>query len=521
MSNISLHFPLSRDNTGNKIASLSQPILFLFLLVLFFTLRLWNISTFSLWGGEGFKMIGVEKSWGEMIAYAVDDGVHPPLIYILLKLWIVVGSQSVLWLKLFPVITSLASIAPFLLLCRELKFRLPETNLALLLLSVNGYLIHYSQELRMYSLFMFLSLCSFWLFIRFFNSPPPQHRQLILLTVINLLAIFTHYYGWVVVGLEFLFLLIWQRHRLLAYSLSVLFLALCFAPWAYLVAREALSSGGMDEMGWAPKPEITDVLKLYVTFNGPIGNSYTKLVGFLGFGLPVAIWAWQIIRSGQKQQREEMIRFSWLAVLPSVPVLALFAISQNMERAMWVDRYFIFIAIPYMMLVAAAVFQIKPVWVRNVWVLLIVLTSLSAGLNDLQTNRMAWEYPQLGSRLNWDQVVQQMVAAEGQPTGPIPVYTLPTFSQGVRTGDWAISTSIDYQLHLLGETRFHTIYAVDNWALAAQVKESHFWVAYFDVKEFPASSPLEVLASKGYRAGAAIVYANKNDRLVLVQLLQD
>ena len=47
--------------------------------------------------------------------------------------------------------------------------RLPRVNLALLLLAVNGYLIKYAQEVRMYSLLFFLSLCSLWLFFRFFN----------------------------------------------------------------------------------------------------------------------------------------------------------------------------------------------------------------------------------------------------------------------------------------------------------------------------------------------------------------
>src|ERR1051325_1382987 len=143
---------------------------FVLALIIFVTLRFWRITSFSLWGGEAFTMIGVKQTLAGMFSYVIADIVHPPLFYILLKLWISLGGESLLWLKLFPVLSSIALIAPFYLLCRELNFQWQEMSLALFLAAVNGYLIHYAQELRMYSLFTFLSLCSFGLFMRYFNS---------------------------------------------------------------------------------------------------------------------------------------------------------------------------------------------------------------------------------------------------------------------------------------------------------------------------------------------------------------
>ena len=150
-----------------------------------------------------------------MIAYIVDDVVHPPLFYVLLKIWIAVGGESLLWLKLLPVLAALATFAPFLLLCRELKLRSAEMLLAFTLVATNGYLIHYAQELRMYSLFMFLSLCSVWLFVRFFNGGSESKQNLLALFVVNLLLVYTHYFGWLVVGSEFVFLLLFGGRKLL------------------------------------------------------------------------------------------------------------------------------------------------------------------------------------------------------------------------------------------------------------------------------------------------------------------
>jgi hypothetical protein len=494
-------------------------IIFILLLSLFITLRLWNLTAYSLWGGEAFTMIGAQKNWSDMFAYIVADIVHPPLIYILLKLWIMVGGESLLWVKLLPVLSGLAVVVPFLLLCRELNFSLPEINLALLLLAINGYLIHYAQELRMYSLFMFLAMCSFWLFIRFFNSPGNGTKLLILLTIVNLLAIYTHYYGWLLVGMEFMFLLVWQRRRIVAFGLSMIFLLLCFAPWAYQVVQEARSIGGLESnLGWIPKPGLTNMLNLYVTFNGPLGNRYIKLFGLALFALPMLLWSWQFVNTRFKERKSDLVKSSWLALLAFFPVTVFFLVSQWMEQAVWMDRYFIFIAIPYVMLVATAVYRLNPVWLRIGWIASIVIWSLAAGFNDFRTNRMAWESPQLGSRIDWDGLVQDMISAEGDSSGPIKVYTLTVFSKGYWTGNWAISTSIDYFADLHGYDRFQTVYARDVYAVLEHEEEDHFWIGYFDLTHFPQSSPAKALNENGYQIGKTLVYQQQQERLVLLQV---
>jgi hypothetical protein len=514
---------LNKNKYAYRNLSVTWPVtIFVLLLVLFIAFRFWNITAFSIWGGEAFSMIGVEKNWGEMFTYIVEDIVHPPLFYILLKVWILIGGSSLFWLKLFPVITGIAVVVPFLLLCRELNFRLPETNLALLMLTVNGYLVHYAQELRMYSLFMFLAMCSFWLFIRYFKTPGPAPKQLILLTIVNLMAIYSHYYGWVVVGMELLFLLIWQRKRVLEFSFTGVILLLCFSPWAYLVVREALSIGGLEKnLDWIPKPGITSILNLYVTFNGPLGDRFIKIFGLLIFGLPLLIWAGRLYRNGLKTQKDELMRFSWLVLLAFLPVGFLFLISQKMDQAVWIDRYFIFIAIPYMMLVAASVSRIKPVWLRNLWIGIIVTFSLLAGFNDIRTNRIAWESPQLGSRLNWYGIVQELSVGETKNTSPINIYSLTVISNGYRTGDWAISMSLDYFLDKIGDTRFQVVYGRDAGTLIERVEEDYFWIAYFEIPAWPKTPPRLIFAGNGFRVGESISSEENNNRFVMVPVWRE
>lgn len=506
----------STPNRAINIAA-SPGVILASVIMIFIALRVWHITTYSLWGGEAFSMIGAKMDWTNMFAYIVADVVHPPLFYIVLKLWILAGGESLLWLKLFPVLYGIALIVPFLLLCRELNLPRPAISLAVVLVAINGYMIHYAQELRMYSMFAFLALCSFWLFIHFFKLPGNDRRALLILTIVNLLTIYTHYYGWLVVGLEFLFLLLWRR-KIIAFGISMVVLLMIFSPWAYLVIQEARSIGGLEQnLDWVPKPQLIDVLDLYSTLNGPIGSRYIQLLGLLLFGLPVLFWFISILGFGrQKPASNDLVTFSWLALLSFVPVIVIFLISQKMEQAVWIDRYFIFIAAPYMLLAAAAAYRLEPKWVRNIYMCLIVFWSVWAGITDLRTNRMAWTGAQLGSRIDWESAALQLAQAESSSEYPVKVYMLPVVSRDVSTGYWTIATSLRYYLDLHKDAGFEMVSVRNNDALIDKIEEDHFWVAYFDIVDSPQAAPDQILEKNGYRIGDAIIYNTRGNRIVLI-----
>ncbi len=507
---------LSSAKRQIAFATLLPALIPTLLVILFVLLRIYHITTYSVWGGEAFTVIGSRQDWSSMFAYIVDDIVHPPLIYILLKMWLGIGGESVLWLKLLPAVFGIGMIVPFFLLCWELKLKFPETYLALLIMGVNGYLIHYTQELRMYSMFAFWALCSFWLFLRYFKSTDNETRILIWLTLVNLLAIYSHYYGWLVVGMEFLFLLIWRR-KILSFGLSISVLLLLFSPWAYFVVREARSIGGLERnLGWIPKPDAIDILNFYATLIGPLGSRYVKLLGLLLFNFPLIVWIWYTAHGGLKSENEDLIHLSWLTILSFLPIITIYLVSQRYDQAVWMDRYFIFIATPYMILIPTAATRLPYKWVRNVWIIFIVLWSALAGVNDLRTNRIAWASPQLGSRVEWEDITRQMSEAESLQAYPVNVYTVPVVSKGYLTGDWAISTSLEYYLDALNDDRFEMVYARDISHVILKEESDHFWVAYFELVESSQPSPSRKLEEAGYRVGDAIVFQQLSNKVVLL-----
>ena len=175
--------------------------------LIYVAIRVWRLDESCLWFDELFSVHAAEHDWGSLFSFVAKDLIHPPLFYIVLKVWIAAGGESVFWLRLLPVAFSALAIFPFVRLCRELKLSTPVIFLSLFLLAINGALIKYTQTLRMYSMLMFLALVSMWLFARYFR----RGKNFVWLVIANVLLVYTHYFGWLVIGTEIAAILIFQR----------------------------------------------------------------------------------------------------------------------------------------------------------------------------------------------------------------------------------------------------------------------------------------------------------------------
>jgi len=268
--------------------------LFCGVVVIFIAVRIWRLTSYGLFGDEVFTLWTSAQDWRSLFASVVGDVVHPPLFYVLLKLWIVIGGQSIFWIKLLPALFSIASVLPFVLLCRELKLRAPAMNLALWLMAVNGFLINHSQELRMYSLLLLLTLTSLWFFASLVNQAGDTIHTQALLWVVNLCLVFTHYYGWVVIAIELFFLLIRMRERVRSFAIGTGFVALCFSPWVWFVAKAVRVNPSRVDFVWNRPPAASELVGFYGNLNGPLSYRWkvfgTALV-MLVFLAPVVAWA--------------------------------------------------------------------------------------------------------------------------------------------------------------------------------------------------------------------------------------
>src|SRR5687768_1422948 len=98
----------------------SRPVQFAaFLLVIgaYVALRFWRLTDSCLWFDEIFSVHAAGHAWDSILNFVALDLIHPPLFYVLLKLWIGMVGEGLLWLRLFPVVFSVIAIVPFIGLC--------------------------------------------------------------------------------------------------------------------------------------------------------------------------------------------------------------------------------------------------------------------------------------------------------------------------------------------------------------------------------------------------------------------
>jgi Dolichyl-phosphate-mannose-protein mannosyltransferase len=502
---------------------------------LFVAARLWRLTDSCLWFDEIFSRHAARYGWGRMMEFVAADLIHPPLFYALLKVWIGIGGDSLLWLRLFPALISIAAILPFYLLCRGLSLSGVEMNLALLLLAVNGYLIKYAQELRMYSLLLFLTLCSLWLFVRFFNNDDGSKRRLFALFVVNLLLVYTHYYGWLVIAVEALFLLLRGRRKLPPFLITVALLLICFSPWAYAVMTASEQGRGLEQnIGWVTRPRLPDLAQ-YLTLlnepfyfrqstNEPLYHYWSVTLALLLFGLPLLALIWHIFsrrRHDDDEARLDALR--WLAFFSFSPLALALSLSWVLPHSIWGARHLIIVAAPYSMLTAIALIRLRPYWIKVTIFLLFGCWLLLAGavLLLMRQERYIW--------CAWNDLARQAVKSEPVEASTIKLYA---FEDLVAYHLW-------FSLEEAGSERFKVAVIKGIPGLhedpayflprsfdevttgdISTLNEDDIWIAFRDTAWNEDRPPLKTLKERGYQVKNLAEAMAQGQRAFLVHLVR-
>lgn len=328
---------------------------------LYVAARLWRLTDSCLWFDEIFSVHAATHSWSAILNFISLDLIHPPLFYLLLKAWIALGGEGLFWLRLLPVIFSIVAIFPFLALCRELKLKLPTQLIALFLLAINGSLIKYAQEVRMYSLVMCLSLFSMWLFARWFY----RDRGFLALVIVNILLVYTHYFGWFVVGAEVIAILLLQRAKLGRVAVMFGITAACFLPWAMAVAAAASSDARLGQnIGWITRPGPVEIamfgFDLAEPFYYQISSGDPSSIFLVSVPLlTIALTAIVLFLIGWKNRDESERRAAKLLLIFIIPPLATaLSASWIFPYSVWGTRHLIAVFAPLFILVALAAFSV-------------------------------------------------------------------------------------------------------------------------------------------------------------------
>jgi 4-amino-4-deoxy-L-arabinose transferase-like glycosyltransferase len=348
------------------------------LFIFYVAARLWRLTDTCLWFDEIFSVHAAEHDWSSILWFVARDLIHPPLFYIILKIWTAIGGEGLFWLRLLPVGFASLAIFPFVLFCRELKLKFPAIGFALFLLALNGSFIRYAQSVRMYSMLTFVSLVSLWLFARYFN----RGKNLVALIVVNVILVYTHYYGWMLVGAEIGAILIFQRIKWRGMAAMFGSTFALFVPWLWFVWKASQSGSELGQnIKWIARPGFTDIGTFVIDLVEPVffqlssvepASIYTVSIPIL---LILVISVAVYISGWKNREAEEKRPVYFLLLFVFLPVVAVFAASWVMPYSIWGTRHLIIIVGPLTLLFSIVVTESRPPIVRTTAILLIALFS--------------------------------------------------------------------------------------------------------------------------------------------------
>lgn len=231
-----------------KSTTISNSIIF-WLIAFHLAIALPLAFSLNIWMDEGSSLYTTEQGFLYAFQNAAANEKQAPLYFWLLSLWRELNS-SIFFARLFSVFCGAASIALFARFCS----RVFEPRIALLtsaFFALHPLLFWASLEIRGYALVITLTLLLITLFFKGFTTDEPNRRlwPKIMFAIVAIVSLYTNYYlGFLLAGF-FAALLVTQNWKSVRdYILSMLFVAVAFAPLtARVLSQFAAKTGGFRE----------------------------------------------------------------------------------------------------------------------------------------------------------------------------------------------------------------------------------------------------------------------------------
>jgi mannosyltransferase len=365
------------------------------------TLRLYQLSTRSLWFDEAFSWRLVQFPWYELLPRVGQDN-HPPLYFILLKAWAAVFGDSVFALRSLSVLFGVLTIFGAYLFAVEAfggttaDQRARGRGIGLLaaaLIAGSAFQIRYSQEVRMYTQAGCLALFSSWALLRALSPPSRLHRWL-LYGVLALLLAYTHYYALFTLAAQAVFvigfLLVRGEWSLSAIcrgatfrhaSLVALLVTVCFLPWLPMFLRQRAQ---VQKTYWTPPANRWNIaLVCYQLFvpsaegaNVPVPRSLQLLAADL-----CLLGLWVLRRKARTGE--------WFVITATlVPVLLALLVTAHDTRVIGAPRFFLMVHLFLLVGLAALVWRL-PFLERTIVVIALLAASLGISVDFWNTTDVA------------------------------------------------------------------------------------------------------------------------------------
>lgn len=295
-------------------------------LILLFGLfvRLWHIDRESFWADEGWSMVLSKGPTLSDVAVTMVGDQHPPLYFMLLRLWMNLFDNSEILTRLLSTFWSLFGIAVVYRLGAD--WFSPGAGLAAaLLLALTDNDIMLAREVRHYTQMAALTALSSLFYLRYVRRP--SRASGIGWVLVSVALLYTHYLGVLALAAQFAHTLLCARptRRLIDVLARFAAIGAAWLPWALVFIEQSswrYTRPIIFQSGLPNTPETFSLVR-----NDLIGSHFGLTGGLLLLGLLYVAY-----RDGVPRFRlRPLLPTLYLALWLIVPIAAIVIINTRFE----------------------------------------------------------------------------------------------------------------------------------------------------------------------------------------------
>ena len=290
------------------------------------------ITTQPISHDEPFTIYHAQFDVDHLIGYLKNYN-NPPLFEILLHFWIKLFGISELSVRILPMLFSSFSVL-FIYKIGKAFFDDKTAIISSALFTFSIMQIWYAHDCRVYSLFLLLTVSSFYLFFKLLKDGKLSNWQLFGFISLNVLLLYAHYFGafvWLLEGLIIVIYFIKNKSVLITFIKSCVIGLVLFTPHIFVLFQRFTESAQRGT--WLKIPSGLESLynMIWAFTNAPV-VAVTSIVVLVACLIKFLI-------TSKKQIQNPFVKYiMWWFLFPFF-----FMFFMSYKVPMFLDRYLIFI----------------------------------------------------------------------------------------------------------------------------------------------------------------------------------
>jgi mannosyltransferase len=323
-----------------NLTTLILPILFF---LLNFLLKILYLDYWDVAGDEPFTIFHAQKSLGAIIEMLKSEN-NPAFHFFFLHYWIKVFGLSAFSVR-FPSLIFSSGISVFLYIIGKKFFNVKTGITAALIFTFSTMHVYFSHEARVYPLFALLTAASLFFYLSCIHSPE-EKKNYVFLFFVNLLLIYSHYFGFFIIFIELFSLFFATTYKKIYKNFIFIItgLLLCYIPNIIIFLNRFMVS---KEGTWVVPPKLGQA---YGFLNLFINNRYNMLVLLIILAASTILLMRKNILTDKIQSLIKNVFLRTILAWFIVPYFLMFILSFKLP--MFVDRYILYLTIPYYLFLA-------------------------------------------------------------------------------------------------------------------------------------------------------------------------